>query len=158
MKKEDSSSSESSEESSDEEESDFTKSLRQKFGLQKGEPIPSTSARLLQKAKSPSVASKKQKSKSGRSNGQQSGSQEQQQPSSSFIGEKDSSIELGRECLEWMIAPVKFDDFFHKSWEKRPLHIKRGKPGICPPPTTFCSVTLYQMSSGMVACFDYVWN
>ena len=55
VKKEDSSSSESSEESSDEEESDFTKSLRQKFGLQKGEPIPSPSARLLQKAKSPSV-------------------------------------------------------------------------------------------------------
>ena len=55
VKKEDSSSSESSEETSDEEESDFTKSLRQKFGLQKGEPIPSPSARLLQKAKSPSV-------------------------------------------------------------------------------------------------------
>ena len=27
-----------------------------------------------------------------------------------------------------MIAPVGVDSFFDKSWEKRPLHIKRGKP------------------------------
>ena len=30
--------------------------------------------------------------------------------------------------MEWMIAPVGVDSFFDKSWEKRPLHIKRGKP------------------------------
>lgn len=36
------------------------------------------------------------------------------------------SIEMGRKYLEWIISPVKTEQFFADSWEQRPLHIKRG--------------------------------
>jgi len=90
-------------------ESDFTKDLRQKFGLSKQQ----------QQQKGAKKSGKtKQRRNSTSVNGNAPGG----------VWSKDSSITIGRECLEWMIAPVGVDSFFDKSWEKRPLHIKRGKP------------------------------
>ena len=42
--------------------------------------------------------------------------------------EIDGSLTEGRHCFEWMISPCKVDLFFGDTFEKRPLHIKRGKP------------------------------
>ena len=41
-------------------------------------------------------------------------------------GKEVGSVELGRQYLEWMISPVETEHFLSDSWEKRPLHIKRG--------------------------------
>ena len=35
------------------------------------------------------------------------------------------SVELGKECLQWMISPTKLQTFITQSWEKQPLYIKR---------------------------------
>jgi lysine-specific demethylase/histidyl-hydroxylase NO66 len=42
--------------------------------------------------------------------------------------EKDGSLVDGKACFEWMIHPIKSDLFFGDSFEKRPIHIKRGQP------------------------------
>lgn len=42
--------------------------------------------------------------------------------------EIDGSLNEGRHCFEWMISPCKVDLFFGDTFEKRPLHIKRGQP------------------------------
>ena len=42
--------------------------------------------------------------------------------------EKDGSLVDGKVCFEWMIHPIKSDLFFGDSFEKRPIHIKRGQP------------------------------
>lgn len=36
---------------------------------------------------------------------------------------------FGRDVLEWLLAPVSVDDFFSNYWEKKPLIVKRKKPG-----------------------------
>lgn len=35
---------------------------------------------------------------------------------------------MAQKRLDWMISPVRVNQFFSDSWEKRPLHIKRGQP------------------------------
>ena len=42
--------------------------------------------------------------------------------------EVDGSIVDGKTCFEWMINPMKADSFFTDTFEKRPVHIKRGNP------------------------------
>ncbi len=46
---------------------------------------------------------------------------------SDFIDETDGSVDEGKKCFEWMIDPCKAKTFFKDTFEKRPLHIKRGK-------------------------------
>ena len=35
------------------------------------------------------------------------------------------SVELGKECFQWMISPRKVHKFMSHSWEKKPLYIQR---------------------------------
>lgn len=37
------------------------------------------------------------------------------------------SVEEGLKVFQWMIAPYDTDEFFNNIWEKKPLHIARGK-------------------------------
>ncbi|XP_024937149.1 ribosomal oxygenase 1 isoform X2 [Cephus cinctus] len=37
------------------------------------------------------------------------------------------SAEEGKTLFQWLIHPVKIEDFFEQNWEMRPLHIKRKK-------------------------------
>ena len=45
-----------------------------------------------------------------------------------LVDENDGSVAEGKRCFEWMVDPCKADTFFSDTFEKRPLHIKRGKP------------------------------
>jgi hypothetical protein len=49
-------------------------------------------------------------------------------PTPIINNENDGSIVDGKTCFEWMINPMKADSFFTDTFEKRPVHIKRGKP------------------------------
>ncbi|XP_017878753.1 ribosomal oxygenase 1 [Ceratina calcarata] len=40
----------------------------------------------------------------------------------------ENPLETSRATLEWLIQPVKVEDFFEKNWEKTPIHIKRNFP------------------------------
>ena len=45
--------------------------------------------------------------------------------SSDLIVNEKGSIELGKECLQWMISPCKAKPFMLRYWEKQPLYIQR---------------------------------
>ncbi len=40
---------------------------------------------------------------------------------------ESGSVEVGKARFEWMIHPVTAEQFFEDSFEKRPLHVKRGQ-------------------------------
>ena len=37
------------------------------------------------------------------------------------------SVDLGRSRFEWLISPVTVEQFFADSFERRPLHVRRGQ-------------------------------
>ncbi|CAH0682959.1 unnamed protein product [Spodoptera exigua] len=44
-----------------------------------------------------------------------------------FTPVQTDSVEEGLKVFQWMIAPYDTDEFFNNIWEKKPLHIARGK-------------------------------
>lgn len=40
----------------------------------------------------------------------------------------EDPLQTSRAMFEWLIQPVKLDDFFEKNWERAPIHIKRNFP------------------------------
>ncbi len=41
---------------------------------------------------------------------------------------EESSVDLGKRYLEWIVSPSTADQFMNDAWERRPVHVKRGKP------------------------------
>lgn len=82
------------------------------------------------------VEAEKRKSKKNKKSKNKIGGKEEKIPtlvkipktSATRYVEKDGSLADGKACFEWMINPIKSDLFFGDSFEKRPIHIKRGQP------------------------------
>lgn len=106
---------------SGDEEDGFTEKLREAFKLDGNGLKPKTgSKRKLEGGDDQGKLKKKKKKKS-----QETGAENK--ISGKLRPEEKGSIELGRETFGWMIHPVEVDQFFNDSWEKRPIHIKRGQ-------------------------------
>ena len=104
---------------SEEQSREFTRSLREAFGMEQTTEKPS----------------KKSKRKKQQHQEKRPLSDDEDEPKSSAKKAKKSrplddnekgSRQLGEETLEWLISPVTRKQFFSDSWERRPLHIKRG--------------------------------
>ena len=54
------------------------------------------------------------------------GSLNQSHKNAKFATENENgSVDVGKECLEWVISPWNIKTFISKYWEKQPLYIRR---------------------------------
>ena len=95
----------------DDTESDFASNLRQKFGLEKDKNTSKKRKKVENGLGLVSVDEDKVGPKKAKK---------------AKISSDPGSIEEGQKCFEWMIQPIKRDEFFKEIWERRPFHIKRG--------------------------------
>lgn len=114
-------------EDGEEEEAEFAKSLREAFKL----PDKKKNG-VKRKSPEEEEASSPQKSKKKKPNNKKLPKDQKEfaEPPVKPLGNLErGSVEVGRARFEWMIHPVTVDQFLGDTFERRPLHIKRGKKG-----------------------------